>query len=100
MGRMKRAGALLLCVAFVLTLFVSSAYLIHEAGHTHCTEEDCPVCRTIATAVSFLRALGLVILVLFGLSAPGVCRLFRQVLSGTPAPASGTLVSWKIRLND
>ena len=70
MGRMKRAGALLLCVAFVLTLFVSSAYLVHEAGHTHCTEEDCPVCRTIATAVSFLRALGLVILVLSAFPRP------------------------------
>lgn len=100
MSRMKRTGVLLLCVAFVLTLFVSSAYLVHEAGHIHCTEEDCPVCRTIATAVNFLQALGLVILVLFGLSAPGACRLFRQVLSGMPAPASGTLVSWKIRLND
>ena len=100
MSRMKRAGVLLLCAAFVLALFVSSAYLVHEAGHTHCTEDDCPVCRTIAMAVTLLRALGLVILVLSGLSAPGVCRLFRQVLSGTPAPASGTLVSWKIRLND
>ena len=100
MGRMKRAGVLLLCAAFVLALFVSSAYLVHEAGHTHCTEEDCPVCRTIATAMTLLRALGLVILVLYGLSAPETCRVFRQVLSGTFTPASGTLVSWKIRLND
>ena len=100
MGRMKRAGALLLCVAFVLTLFVSSAYLVHEAGHTHCTEDDCPVCRTIAMAVTLLRALGLVILVLFGLSAPAVCLFFGHLPAGTPAPASGTLVSWKIRLND
>ena len=100
MGRIKRAGTLLLCIAFVMTLFVSSAYLVHEAGHTQCTEDDCPVCRTIAMAVNLLRALGLVILILSGLSAPGVCRLFRQVLSGMPVPASGTLVSWKIRLND
>ncbi|MGX8704930.1 MAG: hypothetical protein ACSW8H_10870, partial [bacterium] len=38
----------------------------------------------LSAYLTFSHLMMLVILVLFGLSAPGVCRLFRQVLSGTP----------------
>ncbi len=96
----KRAGALLLCAAFVLMLFVSSAYLVREAGH-HCShEDDCPVCRTIAVTKGLLRAFRLLLLSLLTLLAPAACLCALLRLAGVSVHASGTLVSWKIRLNN
>ena len=99
MGRMKRAGALLLCVAFVMTLFVSSAYLVHEAGHTHCTEEDCPVCRTIAMTSGLMRALFLAVALLC-LARAAAALTARRMPERAFRSAFGTPVSLKIRLND
>ena len=98
MSHRKRIGAGLLCIAFILMMFISSAYLVHEAGH-HCTDDDCPVCRTIAASRELLRAFGL-LLVTAAVFAPSVCLQARQRRERSSAPASGTLVSWKIRLND
>lgn len=64
----RRVRALLLCAAFAVMLFVSAAYLAHEAGHD-CCGEDCPVCRVIAMVSGALRAFGLLLLVfLFAVS--------------------------------
>lgn len=95
----KRFGALLLCIGLLLVLSVSTAFIAHEADHD-CCGEDCPICRTIAVNISLLRTLGLAVLVL-------LCFFF--LLSILPARFTrerndrvfpGTLVSWKIRLND
>ena len=99
MNHRKRIGTILLCAAFVLVLFVSSAYLVHEAGH-HCSDKDCQVCRTIAMTTELLRAFGILLLIMPALFAPAVRLHSWQCQSGTVIPASGTLVSWKIRLND
>ena len=96
----KRVSALLLCAAFILMLFVSSAYLVREAGH-HCShEEECPVCRTIAVTKGLLRAFGLLLTALAAALAPAVCRFMLRRRNGASVHAAGTLVSWKIRLND
>ena len=99
MTERKRFGALLLCIGLVLILSVSTAFIAHEADHD-CCGEDCPICRTIAINISLMRTLGLAVL--------GVLCLFfllsvRPVRRRGERPArsfSGTLVSWKIRLND
>ena len=98
MTRRKRIGALLLCVGLVLVLAVSAAFVAHEADHD-CSGEDCPICLIIANTIRLLRMPGLAaaaLLSLFLLSGSSArCRLNR------PAGFfSGTLVSWKIRLND
>ncbi len=99
MSHQKRIGAGLLCVIFVLAMLVSSAFIIHEAGHD-CTGEDCPICQAIAINDQLLRLIGAAILV--PASLPGILRIkySRADIPGFSLPASGTLVSWKIRLNN
>ena len=100
MTNRKRSAALLICIGLVLALSVSAAFVAHEAGHHDCCGEDCPVCRTIAITKGLLRAFRLLLLSLLTLLAPAacLCTLLRQ--TGVSVHASGTLVSWKIRLND
>ncbi len=99
MTNRKRTAALLLCIGLVFALAVSSAFIAHEAGHD-CSGDDCPICRMIAVSVNLLRALGLAVLILsalFALLQEGCVRRKQPRLC---LPASCTLVSWKIRLND
>ena len=99
MTNRSRIAALLLCIGLVFALSVSSAFIVHEAGHS-CSGEDCPICRMIAVNVNLLRTIGLAVLlllVLFALLREWFARQDQQRLC---LPASGTLVSWKIRLND
>ena len=95
----KRIPALILCAAFVLILFVSASYLVHEAGN-HCSDDDCPICRTIAMTTELLRAFGILILVFAAAAVAAACRYVWRRRSRTAIPVCGTLVSWKIRLND
>jgi len=99
MKQFRRAGALLLCAAFLLILFVSASYLVREAGH-HCSDDDCPVCRTLAATAEMLRSFGSIILVSAVLYVAAAGWYSRQRRAGTAVFACGTLVSWKIRLND
>ena len=99
MTNRKRIAALLLCIGLVFALAVSSAYIVHEAGHD-CSGHDCPICRIITDSVNLLRTLGLAVLVLLALFALLQERFVHQVQQQLCLPASGTLVSWKIRLND
>lgn len=95
----KRIGAGLLCVIFVLAMLASSAFIIHEAGHD-CTGEDCPICQAIIMNSQLLRLIGAVILLLASLL--GILRT-KHAWADTlrfSVPVSGTLVSWKIRLNN
>ena len=99
MTNRKHIRALILCIGMVLVLAVSAAFIIHEADHD-CSGEDCPVCRTIAVNINLLRTLGLAVIAFLSL-------LF--LISGWSVPGRrnrytcfffGTLVSWKVRLND
>ena len=99
MTNRKRITALLLCIGLVFALAVSSAFIAHEAGHS-CSGEDCPICRMIAVNVNLLRTIGLAVLLLLALFALLLGRFAHRDRQRLCLPASGTLVSWKIRLND
>ncbi len=99
MTNRKRVAALLLCIGLVFALAVSSACIAHEAGHD-CTGEDCPICRIIATNEDVLRMSGLAVLMLLALFALPDGSFACQEQQLLCRPVSGTLVSWKIRLND
>ena len=99
MANRKRIAALLLCIGLVLVLSVSAAYLSLEAGHD-CSGEDCPVCLWLAVNLTLLRTLGLAFLLLSVLLPvlrdQTACRRLVRLCSAFP----GTLVSWKIRLDN
>ena len=95
----KRFGALLLCVGLILVLSVSTAFIAHEADHD-CCGEDCPICRTIAINISLLRTLGLAVLAVLCLFFLLTVRSARFMREQNNCFFPGTLVSWKIRLND
>ena len=99
MTNRRRIGALLLCISMVFALSVSSAFIVHEAGHD-CSGHDCPVCQMIAVNVNLLRFLGLAVLLLLAVSVLLRGRFTHREQERFCLPASGTLVSWKIRLND
>ena len=96
----KRIGVLLVCIGLVIALSVSVFYIAHEAHH-HCCGEDCPICETIAVNVRLLRTLGLALfaLLLFRFRLPAqAARRHHQDRYVRFVP--GTLVSWKIRLDN
>ena len=97
----RRAIAMALCIAMMLSMFVSSAYIAHEAAHHHvCSGENCPVCQFISQVEQVRRSFGMILLALLLIYfALAVRRDWRAFMSANP-PASDTLVSRKIRLND
>ena len=99
MKKQKRIHALLLCAVFILMLFVSASYLVHEAEHD-CSDDDCPICRTIAMTAELLRAFGLLVTALAVSASAAVCLYGWRQRAGTDVLTCSTLVSWKIRLND
>lgn len=99
MTNAKRTGALMLCIALAFVLAVSTAYIVHEADHD-CSGEDCPICRMIAVNIKLLRSLVLAVIaltVLFSLLSGQTVRSRRDQNTRF---FSGTLVSWKIRLDN
>lgn len=99
MNKQKRLIALLMCVGMLLILFVSSAYIVHEAGHD-CTGEDCPICEFIAQVERVQRGFGMVLLALLLMFLVLTICNFHRGGNRESLPASDTLVSWKIRLNN
>ena len=100
MKQQKRFIAWIMCIGMILVLFVSSAYIAHEAEHDCSTGEDCEICETIAWMGSLLQRLALLgaaLLLLFTLRS--LQRVFRAsaVLRAYSAP---TPVGWKVRLNN
>ena len=99
MTNRKRITALLLCIGLVFALAVSSAFIAHEAGHD-CTGDDCPICQMVSVSETLLRTIGLAVLMLLALFALPRGRFAHRECRRLCLPAFGTLVSWKIRLND
>ena len=91
-----------ICAVMVLSLLVSSAYIVHEAACRHqCLGEHCPVCQFVAQVEQLCKGFGLVLLALLlgcfaMLARPAACD------RGTMANVTAfcTLVGRKIRLND
>ena len=99
MSKARRFGALLLCIGMVLVLLISSAYIVHEADHD-CVGEGCHTCETIERLTAVIRGFGMVLLVLLVaillLALRPICRFPER----ESLPVGGTLISWKIRLNN
>ena len=91
MNPSKKTVALLLCVFFALAVLVSSALIIHEAGHD-CAGEDCPVCSLLENCKETARKAGGVCAVtalILGILTLSVRRLSEQceMTSFTPVGA-------------
>ena len=101
MSKRRSLIAALVCAVLLLTLFVSSAYVVHEAAHHHqCTGEDCPVCRFIAQVEQLRRDFGSVLMALLLIRFALAACPERPARSAGDVPARCTLVGRKIRLND
>ena len=99
MQNKKRLFALLMCVGLVLTLFVSSTYIVSNAGHD-CIGHGCDVCEHIAEARALLQSFALLGLLVALLFMADLLRRHFSVADGIRLPAQGTLVGWKVRLNN
>ena len=99
MTNRRRVTALLLCIGLVFVLAVSSAFIAHAAGHD-CSGHACSICQMVAANVNLLRTLGLAVLMLLALFAMLRGRFAHRDQQRLCLPVSGTLVSWKIRLDD
>ena len=102
MQKRRHAVALAICLFMLLSMFLSSAYIVHEASHGHsCTGENCPICRFIAQIGQLRRSFGMALLaLLLTCLALAVGRQWRARAMSESAPALCTLVGRKIRLND
>ena len=97
----RRALAVALCVVTVLALFVSSAYLVHEAAHPHCcVGKSCPVCQFIAQIEEVFRGFGLALAALLMLVLAALARRERTAPAVALPVDLVTLVGQKVRLND
>ena len=101
MSKNRRLIAAVICVVAVLSMFASSAYIVHEAAHHHeCTGEDCPICRFIAQVEQVRRGFGMVLLALLLIRFALALRREAHAPVAADAPALCTLVGRKVRLND
>ena len=102
MNRRRHWVAALICAVMVLSVFVSSAYIVHNAAHPHvCTGEDCPICQFIAQIEQLRRHFGVALLALLLICfALAMRREWRARAMAADVPALCTLVGRKIRLND
>ena len=102
MNKRRHVIAAIICAAMLLSIFVSSAYIVHEAAHHHdCTGEDCPICQFIAQIEQIRRGFGMALLALLLICfALAVGHEWRTRATSEGAPALCTLVGRKIRLND
>ena len=101
MSRRRHVIAMALCVAMMLAMFVSSAYIAHEAAHHHeCSGENCPICQFIAQVEQVRRGFGSILLALLLICFTLAVRRDWCAFPSAELPASGTLVGRKIRLNN
>ncbi len=102
MNKRRHVFAAIICVVLLLSIFVSSAYIVHEAAHHHdCTGDNCPICRFIAQIEQLRRGFGMALLALLLICyALAVGHELRTRAMAEDVPALCTLVGRKIRLND
>ncbi len=51
----RKHTSLLLAAVFIITLSVSTAFIIEHASH-HCTGDDCPICSVLNLAETVLSS--------------------------------------------
>lgn len=94
----KRLCAILMCAVLLLTMLFSSVCIVRAKNHV-CSGCNCLICVIVARAERVLHGLALLpgLVALFGM------RLLWRIDAMQPARrafARGTLVGWKIRLDD
>lgn len=96
---MRKTVALLLCMLLIMSLLFSSVCIVRAANHV-CTGECCLICILLARVERVLHGL---VALLPALAALFALRLLGQLCLPQITPrraAHGTLVGWKIRLDD
>lgn len=95
----KRLIALLLCLGLLLVLAVSSAFIVLEAGHV-CCGKTCEICESVAKTEALLRGVAAFAFLLhIAAILPAMSRA-DTALKAARWSAPGTLVCWKVRLNN
>ena len=102
MNRRRHVFAAIICAVMLLSIFVSSAYIVRETAHHHeCVGENCPICQFIAQIEQLRRGFGMALLALLLIClALTVGREWRARATADHVPALCTLVGRKIRLNN
>ncbi|MBR0463326.1 MAG: hypothetical protein IJJ23_02945 [Clostridia bacterium] len=101
MSNRRHVIVTLICAVMLLSMFVSSAYIAHEATHRHeCTGENCPVCQFIAQVEQARRGFGMILLALLLICFALALRRDWRAFASASLTASVTPVSRKIRLNN
>lgn len=102
MNHRRHVIAAIICVVVLLSIFVSSAYIVHVTAHRHvCTGEDCPICQFIAQIEQLRRGFGMALLALLLICfALAVGHAWRMRAMAANVTALCTLVGRKTRLND
>lgn len=101
MNTRRRVFAAVICAVMLLSVFVSSAYVVREAvQHHECTGEDCPICRFIAQVEQVRRGFGMALLALLLICLALGARRESHAPKPMELPAFCTLVGRKVRLNN
>ncbi len=102
MNRRRHMIAVIICTVMLLSIFVSSVYIVHEMAHHHdCTGEECPICQFIAQIEQLRRGFGMALLALLLICfALAVDHEWRTRAIAEDVPALCTLVGRKVRLNN
>lgn len=102
MNKRRHMIAAIICVVMLLSIFVSSAYIVHETAHHHdCTGEECPICQFIAQIEQLRRGFGMALLALLLICfALAVDHEWHTRAIAEDVPALCTLVGRKVRLNN
>ena len=101
MNDRRHVIAAMICAAMLLSMFVSSAFIVHESAHHHeCTGGDCPICQFIAQIEQVRRGFGMALLALLLVCCALALRREERASAAVDVPALCTLVGRKTRLND
>ena len=101
MKNRRHVIAVAVCAVMLLSVIVSSAYIVHEAAHHHqCTGEDCPICQFIAQVEQVRRGFGMALLALLLICFALALRREAHAPAAADIPVLCTLVGRKVRLND
>lgn len=101
MRKRNHVIAAVMCAVMLLSLFVSSAYILRETAHPHaCEGEHCPTCQFIAQIEKLLGAFSAALLALSLVCLVLTARRERRVWTAACVPALCTPVGMKTRLND
>ena len=101
MLKRRHVFAMAMCVVMLLSVIVSSAYIVHEMAHPHdCAGVDCPICQFIAQVEQVRRGFGMMLLALLLVCCALIARRERRAWVAAGVSALCTLVGRKVRLND